>query len=267
MKKLFSALWVGIIFLFLYFPLLVMVAFSFNSTTSKSVFTGFSLKWYAELFSDPQLMGALGNTLLVAVLAALVATVLGTAAAIGIHSYPKRARNAVMNISNVPIINPEIVTGISLMLMFVMVAGWLRLPMGFWSVLLAHITFNVPYVVLNVLPKLRQMNSHLYEAALDLGAPPRRALWRVVLPEIMPGIASGFLMSLTYSMDDFVITRFTSGNFQTLPVLIYTMLKKPLPLSVNALSALLFLMVLSILIAINVISAKRYKKEQKELAK
>ncbi len=267
MKKLFSALWVCIVFLFLYFPILVMVAFSFNETASKSVFSGFSLKWYGMLFRDAQLTGALLNTLLVAVVAATAATVLGTMAAIGIHSFPKRTKNLVMNVSNVPIINPEIVTGISLMLIFVILSRALNFPLGFWTVTLAHITFNVPYVVLNVLPKLRQMDVNLYEAALDLGGSPRQALWKVVMPEILPGVASGFLMSLTFSMDDFVITRFTSGNFQTLPILIYSMLKKPLPLSVNALSALLFLLVLSVLISINIISSNRYRKELKEQAK
>lgn len=267
MKKAFTFIYIAIIIAFLYLPLLVMVFFSFNSTDSKSVFTGFSLYWYGRLFSDADLMDALFNTLLIAALSSVIATVLGTAAAIGIHNYPKKSRVVVMNISNIPIINPEIVTGVSLMLVFVIIARQFHAQLGFFTVLLAHITFNVPYVVLNVLPKLRQMNVHLYEAALDLGCSPSSAFRKVVIPEIFPGIISGFLMSFTFSLDDFVVSRFTSGTFQTLPIKIYSMLKKPLPLSVNALSALLFMIVLFVLVTINVKSNQAYKKELKELSK
>lgn len=267
MKKAFAVIYIAIVIAFLYLPLLIMVAFSFNSTDSKSVFTGFSLYWYKRLFADAGLMEALRNTLLIAVLSSLTATVLGTAAAIGIHNLPKKARSAVMNISNIPIINPEIVTGVSLMLVFVIVAGLFRAHLGFTTVLLAHITFNIPYVVLNVLPKLRQMDIHLYEAALDLGCTPAAAFRKVVLPEIFPGVLSGLLMAFTFSLDDFIISRFTSGTFQTLPIKIYGMLKKPLPLSVNALSALLFVVVLLVLLTINLKTRHEFKKKLKGVSK
>ena len=258
MKKLFSALWVGLVFLFLYFPILVMVAFSFNSTTSKSVFTGFSLKWYAELFSDPKLMGALGNTLLVAVLSAIIATVIGTAAAIGIYNMNSVARKFIMNVTLIPNVNPEIVTGVSLMLLFV----FLKLEFGFTTLILSHITFCVPYVILNVMPKLRQMNRNLCEAAADLGCNQLQVFSKVMVPEIMPGILSGFLMSLTYSIDDFVISYFTHGaSAQTLSITIFSMTRRKVSPEVNALSAIIFVVVLTILLIVNIVDIKKHEKE------
>jgi len=252
MKKIFSKLYMFLVFGFLYAPILVTIFFSFNSTKSKTHFESFSLRWYEELFRDEWMMEALLNTLLVAVLSSIVATLLGTCAAIGIMNLKKRTRNIVLNLSNIPIINPEIVTGVSLMLLFVFVTKIFNGELGFVTVLLSHIAFSTPYVVLNVMPRLRQFNMNLYEAALDLGCVPYDAFKKVVLPEIFPGIFSGFLMAFTFSLDDFVISYFVSGNFQTLPVYIYGLLKKPIPLSINALSALLFLIVISALVLTNI---------------
>ena len=266
MKKVGSRLYLGLVFLFLYAPILVMIFFSFNASSSKYKFTGFSLRWYARLFNDSALMEALLNTLIVAFLAAVLATVLGTMAAIGFHNMKKRSRGIAMNISNIPIINPEIVTGVSLMLLFVAVLRPMGLQLGFFTVLLSHIAFNTPYVILNVAPKLRQMDKNLYEAALDLGCSPVQAFRKVVLPEIMPGVTAGALMAFTYSLDDFIISYFTSGTFQTLPVYIYSLLKKPIPLSINALSTLLFLLVLTVLLITNIKDIRQSRREARGLA-
>lgn len=254
MKKIASRLYMGLILLFLYAPIFVMIVFSFNSSKSRAVWQGFSTKWYEALFNDSTIMDALGRSLLVAVLAALVSTVLGTMAAIGLRSLNKKAQTLIMSINNIPMVNPEIVTGISMMLMFVVIynATGLLKP-GFATLLIAHITFCVPYVILSILPKLRQMNPHLYEAAQDLGCPPFKAFMKVVLPEIMPGIITGALMAFTLSLDDFVISYFTSGSTaQTLPVVIYSMTKKRISPKINALSTILFVAVLLLLIIINI---------------
>ena len=264
MKKTVSRVYMGFIFLFLYAPILVMIFFSFNSTKSKSSFDGFSLHWYRALFNDAQMMEALLNTLLVAVCASVLATLLGTVAALGIFNMKKRAKAVAINISNIPVINPEIVTGISLMVLFVTVLGITGGELGFFTTLLAHVVFNTPYIVLNVLARLRRMNPNMYEAALDLGCSPRSAFRKVVIPEIMPGIMAGFLMAFTFSLDDFVISYFTSGNFQTLPIYINGLLKKPIPLSINALSALLFLIVLTALILANVWNKRQEKAEARK---
>lgn len=261
MKKAVSKIYMGIIFLFLYAPILIMIFFSFNSSKSKTSFDGFSLRWYEALFQDELLMEALFNTLLVAVCSSIIATLLGTVAALGIFNMKKRAKAIALNISNMPIINPEIVTGISLMILFVGVLNITGGELGFFSVLIAHVVFNTPYIILNVMPRLRRMNPNLYEAAQDLGCSPVSAFTKVVIPEIMPGILAGFLMAFTFSLDDFIISYFTSGNFQTLPIYIYGLLKKPIPLSINALSTLLFLIVLTVLIITNVRSARLEKRE------
>lgn len=260
MKKLPSRIYTGLIFLFLYAPIIVLIVFSFNATKSRSVFSEFTLKWYTELFRDSEIMEALLNTLVVALISSVAATVLGTAAAVAIRNFGKKARGAVMNLTYLPIINPEIVTGVSLMMLFISVGGLFGLEMGFVTVLAAHITFNVPYIILSVLPKLRQMDNSVYEAALDLGCPPKKAFFKVVIPQIMPGLISGFLMALTFSIDDFIITYFTSGSsFQTLPVLIYSMTRKRVSPKINALSAIMFVFVLAVLIITNVVDAKREK--------
>lgn len=253
MKKFGRRLYLGLCFLFLYAPIAVLIVFSFNESKNRATFTGFSFKWYKALFQNDLIMHSLWNTLLVAVLASVVATLLGTVAAVGISGMRKRMRSAMMNVTYLPVINPEIITGISTMLLFVYLKEILHMELGFLTVLIAHITFCLPYVILNVLPKLRQMDPSLYEAALDLGCNTLQAFMKVVVPEIMPGIASGFLMSFTFSLDDFIITYFTSGSsFQTLPVTIYSMTRMKINPQINALSTLMFLFVLTLLLLMNI---------------
>lgn len=259
MKKTSQKIYFGIIMAFLYLPIFYLIAYSFNNGKT-SVWKGFTWHWYADLFNDPQIMNSLYNTLIIALLAAVISTVLGTAAAIGIYNFKGGVRSAIQNISNFPIINPEIVTGVSLMLLFTFAGTMLGFEMGFWTVLLAHIGFCTPYVILNVTPRIKQMDASLYEAAQDLGCSPMQAFFKVVLHELMPGIFSGFLISFTYSLDDFVITYFTRGSrFQTLPIQIYTMTHQRISPKVNALSALLFVAVMTFLIISNVISSKKDK--------
>ncbi len=256
MKKLSHKIYFGFIMAFLYLPIIYLIAYSFNDGKT-SVWKGFTLKWYVALFQDAQIMQSLYNTLLVAVLASLFATILGTLAAIGIYNFKGGVKSVVQNVSNIPIINPEIVTGVSLMLLFTMAGVMFSFEMGFVTVLLAHIAFCTPYVILNVTPRLKRMDISIYEAALDLGCSPIKAFFKVVLPEIMPGIFSGMLISFTYSLDDFVITYFTRGSkFQTLPIQIYTMTHQRINPKANALSALLFVTILVILILINIKGSK-----------
>lgn len=264
MKKAFSKIYLGLVYLFLYAPIFVLIVFSFNESKSKSHFSGFSLKWYVELFEDELIMSSLVNTLILALVSSVIATLIGTMAAIGIYSMRKKSRSAVMWVTNLPMMNPEVVTGISMMLLFVAFSSIFGIQQGFYSVLIAHITFNLPYVILNVLPKLYQVNNNLFEAALDLGCTPRQAFFKVIIPEIMPGIFSGFLMAVTLSLDDFIISYFTSGSdFQTLPVTIYSMLRKQVPPSLNALSALMFVAVLVILLISNITAIRKEKAEMK----
>lgn len=265
MKKFFSKFYIFFLLFFMYAPILVMIAFSFNESKGRT-WTGFSVKWYGELFRDTAIIGALTNTLIIALIAATVATLLGTAAAIGIHNMKRSSRTVVKNINNITLINPEIVTGISLMILF----SFCKLNPGYLTIIIAHITFCVPSVVLNVLPKLRQINRNVYEAALDLGCNDWQAFFKVILPEIMPGVVSGFLMAITYSIDDFVISYFTAGpDSQTLPLIIYTITRKPMTPKLNALSTIIFLTVLMILIIINFKGdndvKKREKKERKNV--
>lgn len=260
MKKLSNKIYFGFIMAFLYLPLIYLIAYSFNDGKT-SVWKGFTLKWYVALFQDSQIMQSLYNSLLVALIASLVATVLGTMAAIGIYNFNGGYRTVVQTVSNIPIINPEIVTGVSLMLLFTMAGTLFSFEMGFVTVLLAHIGFCTPYVILNVTPRIKRMDSSIYEAALDLGCSPIKAFFKVVLPEIMPGIFSGMLISFTYSLDDFVITYFTRGSkFQTLPIQIYTMTHQRINPKANALSALLFVAILLMLIMINIRNNKSAEK-------
>ena len=257
-----SRIYMFLIFLFLYAPIIVLIVFSFNGSTvgSRSVFSGFSFRWYNQLFQDGALLTALRNTLVIAAVAALVSTVLGTAAAIGIGGMNKWMRSAVMNVTNFPMVNPDIVTGVSLMLLFV--AGTKMLggaSLGMFSLILAHITFCLPYVILSVMPKLRQMDPNLSEAAQDLGCPPFSAFFRVVLPEIMPGIVTGMIMAFTLSIDDFVVSYFTSGTTQTLPIFIYSMTRKRISPEINALSTLLFGTIIVLLLIINMRTSKDVK--------
>ena len=252
MKKTFSRIYTGICFAFLYIPILILIVFSFN-TSKGATWTGFTTKWYAELFRNQAIIGAFINTLIVALVASVLATILGTTAAFGMNSMKKMSKGVMRTLTYIQILNPEIVTGISLMLLF----AYFKFTSGFATLILAHITFCVPTVVLSVLPKLRQLNISLYEAAMDLGCNRRQAFFKVVIPEIMPGIVSGFLMALTYSIDDFVISYFTSGTTsQTLPVVIYSMTKKQVTPTIYALSTLLFVGVLAVLIVYNLVDMK-----------
>ncbi len=260
MKKL-ANLYLVLVMLFLYVPIFVLIVFSFNESKSRSVFSGFTLDWYARLFHNDIIISSLMNTIIIAVLTSIISTILGTLAAIGINSMRKVPKAMVMNITNMPIINPEIVTGVSLMLLFVFFAARMNLEFGFVTLLLAHITFDVPYVILNIMPKFKQMDPHLYEAAQDLGCSPFQAFKKVILPEIMPGIVSGFLIAFTYSLDDFVISYFTSGSTsQTLPITIYSMTRRKISPEINALSTLIFLVVVVVLIVKNIIETRAAKK-------
>ena len=260
MKKL-SKIYMGLVMLFLYLPILVLVIFSFNDSKSRSVFTGFTFEWYEKLFHNELIMTSLRNTLIVAVAASLIATLLGTAAAIGIVKMKKGTKATVMQVTNIPIMNPEIVTGVSLMLLFVFFAVRLNFEFGFLTLIIAHITFDVPYVVLNVMPKLRQMDANLYEAAQDLGCGPISSFFKVILPEIMPGVISGFLMAVTFSLDDFIVSYFTSGAAsQTLPITIYAMTRRKVSPEINALSTIIFVVIIVILVVKNMIERHNIKK-------
>ncbi len=261
MKKL-SKVYLSLVLAFLYLPILVLIIFSFNVSKSRSVFSGFTLDWYQKLFHNELIMASLGNTLIVAVIASVCATVLGTVAAIGIHKMRKVPKMMVMEVTNIPITNPEIVTGVSLMLLFVFFAARMNLEFGFVTLIIAHITFDVPYVVMNVIPKLRQMDANLYEAAQDLGCGPVRSFFKVVLPEILPGVVSGFLMAFTFSLDDFVVSYFTSGSSaQTLPITIYAMTRRKVSPEINALSTIIFVVVLVVLILKNLLESRSIRKE------
>lgn len=251
----------ALVMLFLYAPIFVLIVFSFNQSKSKSVFTGFTLDWYAKLFNNEIILSSLRNTLIIAVIASFGATILGTSAAIGINSMKKVPKAVVMNITNIPVINPEIVTGVSLMLLFVFFAARMNFEFGFVTLIIAHITFDVPYVILNVLPKFKQMNPSIYEAAQDLGCNPAQAFFKVVLPEIMPGVLSGFLMAFAFSLDDFVVSYFTSGStFQTLPITIYSMTRKRVSPQINALSTIIFVVVMAILITKNILERRNIER-------
>ena len=263
MRKL-SKIYLAFIMTFLYLPIIVLIVFSFNASKSRTVFDGFTLDWYRKLFSNELIISSAINTLIVAVIASVIATVLGTVAAIGISKMRKVPKAMVMQVTNIPIMNPEIVTGVSLMLLFVFFAARMNLEFGFVTLILAHITFDVPYVVLNVMPKFRQMDPNLYEAAQDLGCGPFKSFIKVILPEIMPGVISGFLMAFTFSLDDFVVSYFTSGSTaQTLPITIYAMTRRKVSPEINALSTIIFVIVLVVLIAKNIIENRAAKKEVK----
>lgn len=259
-----SKFYMTLVLLFLYLPIFVLIVYSFNTTKSRTVFSGFTFDWYVRLFQNELILTSLRNTLVISVCAAVISTILGTVAAIGINNMRKFPKAVIMNINNIPIINPEIVTGVSLMLLFVFFAAKMNFSFGFGTLLIAHITFDVPYVVLNVMPKFRQMNPNLYEAAQDLGCNSIMAFFKVVLPEIMPGIVSGFLMSFTFSLDDFIISYFTSGaTSQTLPITIYSMTRRKVSPEINALSTIIFVIVVAVLIVKNIVENKSAKEEAK----
>ena len=278
MKKL-SKIYTIALFAFLFAPIVILLVFSFNEAKSLSVFSGFSLKWYGELFRDAETLGALRNTLILALSASAISTVMGTAAAVGMNKLRSRYLRAAMDtVTNIPMINPDIITGISLMLMFVFVGSRLgrATSLSFGTMLIAHITFCLPYVILQVMPKLQQMDKSLPEAAMDLGCTPLRAFFRVELPEIMPGIITGLIMAFTLSLDDFVISYFTQGNdFQTLPIRIYSMTKKTVTPKMYALATLIFFAILTLLLLSNIIGdedtrrlreARKSRRTKKELS-
>lgn len=269
MKKAASNLYIGLIMFFLYAPMLVMIVLSFNGTSSTSVMEGFSLKWYQQLLGDNVTLTALSNTLLLAVSSSLLSVVLGTMAAVGIHTMKKKwVKNAVLTVTNIPMMNPEIVTGVSMMLLFVFVGSFVssKDALGFPTLLIAHVTFNLPYVILSVLPKLRQTDKHLSEAAQDLGCTPVSAFFKVVLPNISSGIITGLIMAFTLSLDDFIISYFVTGpKFQTLPIVIFSMTKKKVKPDMYALSTLIFVTVLALLILMNVMQARAENKQKKQI--
>ena len=241
-----------IIFVFLYTPIVTLMVFSFNDSKSMGQWKGFTLRWYQELMQNDRILLALKTTLLIAVIASVVATIIGTFAAIGIHKMRGFKKKALLNINYLPVLNPDIVTGISLMSLFIFVTPYLNIEFGFTTMLIAHITFNIPYVVLSVLPKLKQMPTNIEEAALDLGATPLYTLRKIVLPQIKPGIFAGMLMAFTMSIDDFVISFFTTGPGVTnLSIEIYSMARKGINPSINALSTLMFIIVLILLLIVN----------------
>ena len=257
MKKALKGLYLTLIVLFLYLPIGTLMVLSFNSGKTMNAWTGFSLDWYEEMFQSQQIMEALKNTLTIAFWAATIATVIGVAACIGINSMREKSRSLLMGLNNIPLLNADIVTGISLMLSFLLFG----ISLNYGTVLFAHITFCIPYVILSVMPKFRQLQNHTYEAALDLGASPVYAFFKVVLPDIMPGIISGFLLSFTMSVDDFVITHFTRGvGINTLSTLIYSQVKVGIRPTLYALSTVIFVTVLIILIVVNIISNKKDEK-------
>ena len=252
-RRFLQKFYLGLVILFLYAPILVLIVLSFNSSKSRSKWGGFTTKWYSSMFANDTIMLALKDTLLIAVLSALLATLLGTVAAIAINHMRKVPRTIMLGITNIPMLNAEIVTGISLMLLFLAI----NLHLGFFTVLLSHIAFNVPYVILSVMPKLAQTNQSTYEAALDLGATPLRAFFLVVFPDIFPGVISGFLLAFTLSLDDFIITHFTRGaTVNTLSTLIYSETRKGIKPEMYALSTLLFVGVLVLLILVNRLGKK-----------
>ena len=273
-----SRICMALVFLFLYAPIFVLIVFSFNDSQSRTVWNGFTLRWYVELLQDRQIMNALSTTLLVSLLATIIATAAGTMAAVGFFNMKKRWRSPLLAVNSIPMTNADIVTGVSLCLLFVAFFGgwetfaqWLnsaqslfrlpaRLHMGFGTLLIAHITFNIPYVLLNVMPKLRQMDKNLIDAAQDLGCTWMQAFWKVVLPEIKPGIVSGALIAFTMSVDDFIISYFTAGSgASTLAMVVYGMTKRRISPKINAISSLLFITVLTLLVIVNVREARQEK--------
>lgn len=236
-----------LIYGFLYIPIVVLIIFSFNDSKYRGNWEGFTLRWYQELFADPEIMGALYTTLIVALIASACATVIGTMAAIGIHNLKPKYKSLFINLSYIPMISPDIVIGISLLTLFVM----LKFKLGMFTLILAHITFNIPYVIFAVLPKLQQLDPHLEEAALDLGATPFQAFYKVILPEIMPGILTGALMAFTLSLDDFIVSFFTTGSgVATLSIKIYSMTKRGVSPTINALSSIMFIALLTIMLIV-----------------
>ena len=278
-RRIPSRLFTILVYVFLYAPIVLLIVFSFNATKSNRVWGGFSIQWYEELFQNARLLGALRTTLILSVLAAVIATILGTAAAIGFYSMRRRTRGVCLAVNNIPLTNADIITGVSMMLLFVFAIGafngsflsdllGIQWKTGFGTLLIAHITFNAPYVILSVMPKLRQLDPNIYEAAQDLGAPGFLAFRKVILPEIMPGVLNGLIIAFTMSIDDFVISYFTKGSgVTTLAVEIYTAVKKPVTPEINALSTLMFIFVFVLLLTVNIRQARQETASARRKAK
>lgn len=254
LRRIWQNFYLAIIMIFLYAPIATMMVLSFNASKSRTQWGGFTLRWYTEMFASRNIVAALQNTLLIAFLSALIATVIGTAACIAINSMRQIPRSIIMGITNIPMLNADIVTGISLMLAFIAFG----ISLGFKTVLIAHITFNIPYVILSVMPKLKQTSRSTYEAAMDLGAGPVYAFFKVVFPDILPGVLSGFLLAFTMSLDDFIITHFTRGaGLNTLSTLIYSEVRRGIKPSMYALSTVIFVVVLVLLVFSNFMPRKK----------
>jgi len=265
--KKFSRVFTVLVFIFLYIPMIVLAVASFNTGKDIAVFEGFTLGQYAELFRDDALLALLGNSVIISILSSLIATILGTMAAVGLHNARGRLRSAVMTLTNIPMTNPDIVTGVSLSLLFAFAGTLMKMNdiLGFWTLLIAHITFNLPYVILSVLPKLTQMDPDLEDAALDLGCTPAQAFFKVILHDIMPGVISGFMMAFTMSLDDFVISYFVTGSsFITLPVEIYNYTKKPIHPKIYALFTLMFLTILVLMVIMNLLQGKDAERKSRK---
>lgn len=261
MKKLRKA-YIALIMAFLYAPIVLLILYSFNDSKSRANWGGFTLRWYKELFSDAAIMSALSTTLSIGLLAAVFSTLLGTVGAIALYQMKRLPRKALLNIVNLPMLNSEVVTGVSLMLLYAMA----NIQLGYLTLLLSHIAFCVPYVVLSVMPKLRQIDPNLAEAAQDLGATPMQGFFKVILPDIMPGVFSGFVMALTMSIDDFVVSFFTTGSgVSNLSITIYTMAKRGISPKINALSTIIFACVFVLLIGLNLRDFRKDGRSQKKL--
>ncbi len=253
----FKKFYLASIFLFLYAPILILMIFSFNESRSRANWSGFTFKWYISLINNRSIMEALYITLIIALLSSLIATIIGTIAALGIQNYSKFYKKIILSITNIPIVSPDIVTGASLMILFVFYFSIVGGKLGFGTLLIAHITFNIPFVILSVLPRLKQIDDNLFEAAQDLGATPTIAFFKVLLPEIMPSVITGFLLAFTMSVDDFVISFFTCGQgINNLSTIIYSMSKKGINPEINALSTIMFIIVLIMLYIINYRNSK-----------
>ena len=245
--------YLGLMLLFMYAPIAILIIYSFNASKSRAVWTGFTFDWYTALFSDPDIAKALYNTITIAFFSSVIATVIGTTAAVGIDAMRGFKKTAVMGLTNIPVVNPDIVTGVSLMILYIAIFRFFpALKLGYFTMLLSHVAFNTSYIILSVLPKLRQMDKNLYEAALDLGATPAAGFFKVILPEIMPGIITGALLAFTMSLDDFVVSFFTTGSgVSNLSILIFSMARRGINPKINALSTIMFIAVLVLLYVIN----------------
>ncbi|MCL2405930.1 MAG: ABC transporter permease [Defluviitaleaceae bacterium] len=253
MMAVLKRLYMGLILFFMYAPIAVLIIFSFNASRSRGTWEGFTLDWYIRLLNDQHTQRALRNTVLIAIFSTIFATAIGTVAAIGIDKLKKRSRTAIMLVSRVPVMMPDVIIGISLMMLFLFVFRTLGVgSLGFGTMLLAHVIFNVPYVILSVTPKLRQLDPNLYEAALDLGSNPLRAFVQVILPELWPGVVTGAMLAFTMSVDDFMVSFFTtSPGVQNLSIRIFSMTRRGVDPSINALSTIIFVVVMIMLILIN----------------